>query len=140
MGVAQAVRQTRNAIGYVDFAQALQTKLAFAQLANRSGRFIVPGAESFQAAAAGADWAGTPDFSLLLTDMPASDAYPIVATVFVMMSRRHPPARTGPVLDLFRWSLDQGAGHAAQLGYVPLPPAMVQQIRQYWASHLQAGS
>ena len=55
-GVARAVKATRNAIGYVEYAQANQLGLAHVLLQNRSGRFVAPDAATFQAAAAGADW------------------------------------------------------------------------------------
>ena len=50
-GVAQAVRQTKNSIGYVEYAHAVQTKLSFALVRNRAGRFVRPDAASFAAAA-----------------------------------------------------------------------------------------
>ena len=86
-GVAQAVKQTKNSIGYVEYAQALQTKLSFALMQNRAGKFVKPEPASFQAAAASADWGQTSDFYLLLTDAPGDNAYPIVATVFVLMQQ-----------------------------------------------------
>ena len=41
-GVSQAVKQTKNSIGYVEFAQALQTKLSYATIKNRAGQWITP--------------------------------------------------------------------------------------------------
>jgi len=131
-GVAQAVKQTRNAIGYVEYAQAWQVGLSVALLQNRAGRFVKPDAASFQAAAASADWQRASDFHLLLTDGPGEQAYPIAATVFVLMHKTASRQRTGAALDFFRWSLDKGSGAAAQLGYVPLPAALVQQVKDYW--------
>ena len=43
-GVSLAVRKTRNSIGYVEYAQARQTKLNFAVIQNRAGRFVTPDA------------------------------------------------------------------------------------------------
>lgn len=139
-GVAQAVKQTRNAIGYVDFAQAAQMGLHVARLQNRAGRFVTPDTASFQAAAASADWGRASDFHLLLTDGPGEQAYPITATVFVLMHRTASRARTGAALDFFRWSLAKGSRTASQLGYVPLPDALVRQVETYWATTFKAGS
>ena len=86
-GVALAVRQTANSIGYVEYAQAVQTKLSYASLQNSAGKFVLPDPQSFQAAAASADWGSASDFDLLLTDAPGENAYPIVATVFVLMHK-----------------------------------------------------
>ena len=96
-------------------------------------------AATFQAAAAGADWSAA-DFHVLLTNPAGEQAYPIAATVFALMSRTAPAARTRPALDFFRWSLRKGGGTAATLGYVPLPPALVQQVEAYWARTFQTGS
>ena len=42
-GVAQAVKQVRNSIGYVEYAQASQLKLSYALIQNRAGRFVSAG-------------------------------------------------------------------------------------------------
>ena len=57
-GVTGTVKQTEGAIGYVEYAFAKQNKMAFATLTNKAGNAVAPNAESFQAAAATADWAG----------------------------------------------------------------------------------
>jgi hypothetical protein len=44
-------------------------------------------------------------------------------------------SRSRAALDFFRWSLERGAGSAATLG-VPLPPAVVQRVREYWKTRL----
>jgi phosphate transport system substrate-binding protein len=138
-GVAQAVRQTRNSIGYVEYAQARQMGLAHVLLQNRSGRFVTPDSTSFRAAAASADWSKAGDFNLLLADGPGENAYPITATVFVLMHKTAPRARTRAALDFFQWSLEKGSGIATQLGYVPLPEQLVQQVKTYWSKALPGG-
>src|SRR5471032_1950241 len=56
-GVANMTTQTDGAIGYVEYAYAKQNKMAYAILTNKAGAAVAPNAESFQAAAANADWA-----------------------------------------------------------------------------------
>ena len=139
-GIAEAVRRTPNAIAYVDFAQAQRAGLSYALLRNRDGSFVRPSIESFQASAASADWSGAQDFDLLLTDAPGADAYPLVAATFALMPRQSAsPPRSQAALEFFRWSLDNGAAAAAQLGYVALPQALVTQVKDYWATHFVAG-
>src|SRR5450631_1177823 len=86
-GVAALVVQTRNSIGYVEYAYVLQNKLAYGLVQNKAGKFVKPEAASFQAAAANADWAKAQDFYLVMTDSPGEGAYPIAATVFVLMPK-----------------------------------------------------
>ena len=81
-GVAETVARTKHSIGYVEFAQALQSRLSYATLKNQTGRFVEPSASSFQEAAQGADWSGSSDFNLLLTNSARPLAWPIAATVF----------------------------------------------------------
>jgi phosphate transport system substrate-binding protein len=139
-GVADTVAKTKSSIGYVEYTQALQSKLSYASLQNQAGTFVEPSASSFQAAADGADWGGSSDFNLLLTDSAGQEAYPIVATVFVLMRKGVSSLRTRNVLNFFEWSLDRGAKEASSLGYVPLPKTLVTQVKDYWAKNLKAGT
>jgi phosphate transport system substrate-binding protein len=132
-GVALAVARTKNSIGYVEYAQAIRAKLSYALIRNRAGKFVPPDAASFSAAAASANWAGASDFNLMLTDAPGADAYPIAATVFVLMHKQQKASRrTLATLGFFKWSLERGARDASDLGYVPLPHELVRQVKEYW--------
>lgn len=135
-GVAETVRRTPFSIGYVEFARAVQEKLTYASLRNKAGRDIVPSAKAFAAAAAGADWKSAGDFQLLLTDAAGDESYPVVATVFALMRKNAPQARTRATLDFFTWSFEKGADEAARLGYVPLPAVLVEQVRVSWSTSL----
>jgi phosphate transport system substrate-binding protein len=139
-GVATLVGRTANAIGYVEYAQAVKAKLNVALIRNRAGKFMRPDAQSFAAAATGANWAGAGDFNLMLTDAPGENAYPVAATVFVLMHKQQKaPQRTQAAINFFKWSLEKGAKDAADLGYVPLPDALVKQVKDYWQKNFGAG-
>ncbi len=138
-GMADAVRRTKNAIGYVEYGQVVRAALAYAAVQNRAGHFVKPEPASFAAAAASAEWGKVGDFSLMLTDAPGADAYPIVATTFALMPKPQ-TRRTREVLDFFRISFEGGAADATALGYLPLPETLVRQVKDYWASSLKAGS
>src|SRR5262249_13740859 len=76
-GVANMTAQTGGAIGYVEYAYAKQNKMVFAALVNKAGKTVSPSAQSFQAAAATADWAHAPDYYLILTDQAGAASWPI---------------------------------------------------------------
>lgn len=133
-GIAQAVKQTPNAISYIEFAQALQAKLVYASLQNKAGKFIKPEPLAFQAAAGSATFSGASDFDQLLIDAPGENAYPVVVTVFVQMKKSGSTLRTRATLNFLHWALERGASDAAHLGYVPLPTSLVGDIKKYWAS------
>jgi phosphate transport system substrate-binding protein len=138
-GVAALVMQTRNSIGYVDYAHVLRNKLAYGLVQNKAGKFIKPDAASFREAAAGADWAKAQDFHLVLTDSPGADAYPIAATAFILIPKTaKSPARARAAFEFFRWVLENGQQSASDLEYVPLPPDLVKQIESYWKSAFAA--
>ncbi len=140
-GVAIAVRNTRNAIGYLEYTQATRLKLATALIRNRAGQFVAPENASFQTAAASAEWGTRPDFDLMLTNAPGDGAYPITATVFVLMQKQpSSPRRSREALTFFKWALEKGNRDASALGYVPLPPALVGQVVEYWSKTFRAGS
>ena len=136
-GVASYVKQINGAIGYVELAYALQNDMPYASLQNAAGNWVEPSEASFSAAAATADWAGTSDFHLVITDAPGADAWPITATNFILMHKQpSDPARSQSTLAFFDWALNNGASQASALHYVPLPADLVEQVEAYWASEL----
>jgi phosphate transport system substrate-binding protein len=135
-GVAAYTKQIKGAIGYVELSYALVNKLNYAAVRNRAGNFIVPSNESIAAAAASADWASAKDFSLVITDAPGADAYPISATNFILMQKNPKKAENNQqAIDFFTWVYANGDEAATKLGYVPLPDALVAQVEAYWAQN-----
>ncbi|MGY4480566.1 phosphate ABC transporter substrate-binding protein PstS [Bradyrhizobium sp. USDA 3364] len=140
-GVASLVGLIPGAIGYLEYAYALQRldRISFGLVQNGAGNFVTPDAASFQAAASSADWKTTQDFYLVLTNAPGEDAYPITATTFVLMHKQpKSPDRSAVAIDFLRWSLENGKSQAALLNYVPLPPALIGQIEAYWQHNFEA--
>ena len=134
-GVAGLVRQANNAIGYVEYAYALQNHLSYAQMQNASGNWVQPDAASFGAAAATADWKSAKDFNVIMTNAPGPQAWPITATTWVIMYKKPKNATNSKTaFDFFKWSLEQGQPQAEQLAYVPLPGSLVAEIEAYWKS------
>lgn len=139
-GVADAIKRTKNSIGYIEFGQVVRAALAYGLVQNKAGSFVKPEPASFAAAAASAEWAKAKDFSLMLTDAPGADAYPIVATTFALVPKPLDNRRTREVLDFFRLAFESGSASATALGYVPLPETLVKQVKEYWAASMKAGS
>ena len=139
-GVAQAVSRVRNSIGYVEYAQAMQLKLSYALVQNRAGQFVRPDTGGVQAAAATADWARTSDFYLLLTDGPGEKRLPHHRDGLRPRAEGGVAQQDRAALDFFRWSLENGSRTAAELGYVPLPAPLVQQVLGYWSRTFGIGA
>jgi phosphate transport system substrate-binding protein len=137
-GVAAYVKQIKHSIGYVELAYALQNKMSYASMKNSAGTFVEPSLESFQAAAASADWSKAKDFFLVITDAPGAASWPIAASSFVLMYKQpKDEARSKTALDFFKWALEKGQPQAKALDYVALPDALVKQIEAYWAGSIK---
>jgi phosphate transport system substrate-binding protein len=137
-GVAGYVKQIQNSIGYVEYAYVLQNNMSYALLQNSAGAFVAPSADSFQAAAASADWRNTQDFFLVMTNAPGANAYPITASTFIVMHKQpKDKARSDAALAFFRWALEHGQPQAQRLDYVPLPADLVQQIQTYIGANIK---
>lgn len=138
-GVANFTGQTPGSIGYVEYAYALQNKLAFTQLTDRTGAFLKPESKSFQAAAANADWKGTPGFAVVLVNQPGKGSWPITGGSFILMhTTQKEPARAAEVLKFFDWAYANGADMAEKLDYVPMPKAVATMVEAVWAKDIKS--
>ncbi|HZK90756.1 MAG TPA: phosphate ABC transporter substrate-binding protein PstS [Stellaceae bacterium] len=132
-GVAAIAGRTAGAIGYVEYAYALQNKMNYAQLKNHDGNYVSPEASAFQAAAANADWSKAPGFYLLLTDQPGKDSWPITGATFILMHRQQQkPDTAREVLSFFDWAYHSGGQLAEQLDYVPMPASVISAVEGSW--------
>lgn len=138
-GVAAYVNRIKNSIGYVEYAYVLQNKMTYGAVQNKAGKFIKPENESFQAAAASADWAKAKDFYLVMTDAPGENAYPVTATTFIIMYKQpKDAARSKNGFKFFKWALEEGQKQATELDYVPLPDSLTKLIEAYWTSEFKS--
>ena len=137
-GVASYVQRLKGSIGYVEYAYALQNKMAYAQLQNKTGKFVKPDSETFQAAAAGADWAGTPGFNLMLTDQTGENSWPITGATFILVYKKQEKPEVGKeVLKFFDWAYRHGDKLAEQLDYVPMPTSVVKLVEETWKKEIK---
>ena len=138
-GVASYVQRIAGAIGYVEYAYALQNKMTSVLVQNRDGEFVHGNAEAFKAAAANADWSKAPGFYLILTDQPGKNAWPISGATFILMHKSQAkPEVAKEVLKFFNWAYGaEGDKLADSLDYVPLPDNVVKQIETSWKANIK---
>jgi phosphate transport system substrate-binding protein len=133
-GVANNVIQTKGAIGYVEYAYALENKMTSVKMINKDGKAIAPSAAAFQAAAANADWAHSDSYYVILTNQPGAESWPIAGATFILMYKQpQDPASSAEALKFFDWAYTKGDKAAEDLDYVPLPDAVTAQIEKTWA-------
>jgi phosphate transport system substrate-binding protein len=140
-GVAANVKNlTQGAIGYVEFAYALQNKMCHAQLQNRAGKFVEPSFETFASAAAGADWKGAPGMYMVLTDQAGEKSWPITGASFILIYKEQPDAaKAEAILKFFDWCYRSGDEAAKALYYVPIPAAVYGLVESRWHDDLASG-
>lgn len=130
-GVANYILRTANSIGYVEFAYAKQNNLAYTLLKNKEGNFVAPSFETFEDAAATANFDAQKHFYLWLNDAPGKNAWPIAGATFILLAKEKTDANK-KVVSFFEWAFNNGDVKAKELIYVPLPKSLKDKIRQYW--------
>ncbi|MFH1862538.1 MAG: phosphate ABC transporter substrate-binding protein PstS [bacterium] len=136
-GVSAYVQRISGSIGYVEFAYALQNKLITTLLRNKEGSFVTPTLESFQAAAASADWVKAPGFHLVLVNQPGESSWPITGASFIII-QAHQNNRTlaRAMLQFFDWCYHHGSDSALKLRYVPMPDHVVNLVQEAWSKQI----
>jgi len=133
-GVANYVKRTKNAIGYVEFVYAKQNKLDYIQLKNKAGNFVEPGFASFEDAAETGDFDLKKDFYLWLTNAPGKDSWPIAGATFILLAKEKADSNKS-VVKFFDWAFKNGDNKAKELVYVPLPKSLKEKIKTYWKAN-----
>jgi len=137
-GVANNVRQTKGSIGYVEYAYALQNKLTHAKMLNKAGKTVEPTSESFQAAAANADWKSQPGYGVILANQPGDASWPMTAATWILMYKDpQDKAASAEALKFFAWAYKNGDKMAEELHYVPMPANVVADIEKTWAAEVK---
>ncbi|HWF63622.1 MAG TPA: phosphate ABC transporter substrate-binding protein PstS, partial [Rhizomicrobium sp.] len=135
-GVANYVAQTKNSIGYVEYAYAKQSNMIYTDMVNAAGKRVAPTMGAFQAAASNADFSKAQDFYLILTNQPGEASWPITAATYMLLRSDYPAQKNKDVLQFLDYALKSGQSAAEKLDYVPLPDAVVKQIEVSWNSTL----
>ncbi len=125
-GVAGLVTQTPGSIGYVELIYALQNKVSYGQVQNMAGEFVKAAEVSVTAAAANAAKKMPEDFRVSITNAEGTGVYPISSFTWLLLYETPKDKAQGKImLDFMKWMLADGQKFAGQLGYAPLPEAVV---------------
>jgi phosphate transport system substrate-binding protein len=123
-GVTALIKQTPGTIGYVEFGYAEQNKLPVASLENKSGNFVAPTPESGAAALASVEL--PENLRVWPVDPEAPEAYPITTFSWLLLYKKYDDAAKLKALkDFVTYGLTEGQSFAVDLGYIPLPEAVV---------------
>jgi len=125
-GVAGLVKQTPGSIGYVELIYATQNKISYGMVQNMAGEFTKATEQSVTAAAAGAATKMPPDFRVSITNAEGKGVYPISSFTWMLLYENpKDKARSKVMVDFMKWALTDGQKYCADLGYAPLPEAVI---------------
>ncbi|CCD88832.1 Phosphate-binding protein pstS precursor (PBP) [Bradyrhizobium sp. ORS 285] len=138
-GVSGNISQTKNAIGYVEYAYAKQNKLTYTGMVNKAGKTVQPTVEAFQAAAANADWAKAPGYYVILANQQGDKSWPMTAATFILMHKEPTDkAASAEAIKFFKWSFEKGGKMAEELDYIPMPDSVVKLIEKTWSADIKS--
>ena len=124
-GVAQIIKQADGAIGYVDMADAVASKLAFASLKNKDGKFVKASLAGATAALGGATIKDDLTYDPL--DAAGADSYPITAPTYILVKPTYSDAAKGKAVKAFlKWLLTDGQKVAEGQNFAKLPTELQQ--------------
>lgn len=122
-GVAQIVKSTPGAIGYVDLSDAKASGLKYASIENRAGKYIEPTSESTSAAGDGIEVKDNLTFSAL--DARGDAAYPITYQTWVIVyAKQADKAKGDAVKSYLKYLLTDGQALLGPLDFAPLPKSL----------------
>jgi phosphate transport system substrate-binding protein len=119
-GVAQIVKSTPGAIGYVDYADAKASGLTYASVQNADGNYVAPSIAGATAAAQQATVA--PNLTFAAVWAHGSTSYPITYQSWDLVYAKQPSKKTADLLKAYLgYLLGDGQKLLTSLSYAPLP-------------------
>jgi phosphate transport system substrate-binding protein len=122
-GLAQAVKSTPGAIGYVDFSTATASGLSSATIKNADGSYVAPSTAGATAAANHVTPAA--DLTFTTVDEPGADSYPITYQSWDLVYAQQPNANDAALLKAYLgYLLGDGQKLLDPLNLAQLPSAI----------------
>jgi phosphate transport system substrate-binding protein len=126
-GVTATIKQTPGAIGYIEWGYAKLTKANVALLQNKSGKYVAAGGEGGALALASADF--PTDLIVWVDDPTDPGAYPIASFTWQLFYQKQDPQKADYLRKLVDYQLTEGQKIADSMGYIPLPPSVVEKVK-----------
>jgi phosphate transport system substrate-binding protein len=128
-GMLTATKDNAYSIAYIgtSYQNAIERDgLGIAKLKNRDGNFVLPTAETADAAAAQMVPKTPTSERISLIFAPGAQSYPIINYEYAIVNKMQPSAATAAAMrELFTWAISRNGGNAprfmASVHFVPLP-------------------
>jgi phosphate transport system substrate-binding protein len=122
-GVAQIVKSTKGAIGYVDLSDAKASGLKYASVKNQAGKYVEPTTEAASAAGDGIDIKSNLLFSAL--NAKGEKAYPITCQTWVIVNAKQSNKAKGEALKSYlKFLVKDGQKFLGEIDYAALPASL----------------
>ncbi|MGB9277295.1 MAG: phosphate ABC transporter substrate-binding protein PstS [Terrimicrobiaceae bacterium] len=132
-GVTALIKQTPGTVGYVEYGYAVNNGLSMASLQNKSGNFVKPTDASGAATLANVTF--PENLRVWPEDPSGAEDYPIATFTWLLLYKKYSDAAKSKALkDFVVYGLTDGQKFSAELGYIPLPPAVVEKSKAALAS------
>ncbi|HKA46481.1 MAG TPA: phosphate ABC transporter substrate-binding protein PstS [Burkholderiales bacterium] len=128
-GVTATIRQTKGAVGYIEYAFAKFSKMDVAYVQNKAGNYVAPGTEGGAAALANAKF--PPDMRLWLSDPTGDKSYPIATYTWMLFYKKYDdPKKAAAIKKMIEFGLGEGQKMADKMGYLPMPAPVAADVRK----------
>jgi phosphate transport system substrate-binding protein len=124
-GVSGLVKQTPDAIGYIELIYAVQNNIPYGKVQNAGGKFVK--ADLAGVTAAAASMKDIPDdFRVSITNAPGAKSYPISSFTWLLIPAQiSDAAKRDAIKGFLKWMLDDGQKYNEGLTYAQLPKSVV---------------
>jgi phosphate transport system substrate-binding protein len=127
-GVAQVIKTTAGAVGYVDYADAKASGLTWASVKNKDGNYVAPSTDS--ATAAADNVSVKPDLTFSAIWASGANSYPITYQSWDLVYQKQSSSNTTKMLQAYiGYLLGDGQQLLPELGYAPLPSSLDQKAK-----------
>ena len=127
-GVTATITQTPGAIGYIEWGYAKLTNTPAATLQNSAGNFVAAWRRGRCHGSRGRRVQGRRSARLDHGSPKDAQAYPIATFTWMLFFKKQEAARAEALRNFVTWALKDGQAMADQLGYIPLPEAVVGKV------------
>jgi phosphate transport system substrate-binding protein len=128
-GVTATIKQTKGAIGYIEYGFAKLAKVDHALLQNKTGQYVAAGGEGGMQTLASAKLPA--DMRLWLSDPDGEKAYPVVTYTWMLFYKKYDdPKKAAAIRKMVEYCLTEGQKVSDKMGYLPLPQNVVGDVRK----------
>jgi phosphate transport system substrate-binding protein len=128
-GVTATIKQTKGAIGYIEYGYAKTNQVATAQLQNKAGKYIPATLDAAKASLS--EIALPANLRSFEPDPDGQNSYPIVTYSWIMVYKKYSKPEVAQNLKkVLQWCVTKGQSFSSNLGYIPLPANVVTKVTQ----------